>query len=505
MSDLVLLLKLKARHLKTALNFIVGGIIGSDLSDASVIERLYQAYCFIFAGTCLALLWTALLKQAAEVFSVIGVGKTGELFQASLYIYVFVFILTAIQCLRRCPITLSSPDISFIVASPIKPFSLVLYSLLPQVVGMGLLGFFAGYLFGICLQNGLGLMIPAMNCAVLSLLTMIVSLLGGWVLGVFRLAGNTTSKYLVFASIVLILIAIISPFLFLFVVFFAAGMSVESFIVDGFPFLCTAALLMAVIEFALLRVGSSRIVVARVVDENALYSDMYSLRYMPLYDMAGYNDLRRRKLIASREPKVHLAMRPGQAALVSRSVLSHLRQLRALPILLFWGVFLAPTAIYLVFISPSPALWLFWATVLIAFPSGAREMTRTFRDDTQNKMIRNSLPFSTFRILLCDVMPAFCVVSLTSFIVIVTTQVSNPYLPWFLIISLLTNGVFALCASLEGLRLSGTQRPMSYELAAFVCALILFVVSFVGSPVLVSLALCVCIFALVSVLRVCEE
>jgi len=505
MSDLVLLLKLKARHLRTALNFIIGGIIGSDLTDARVFERLYQVYCFIVAGACLALLWTALLNQTAEVFSVIGVGKTGELFQASLYIYVFVFVLTAIQNLRRCPVALSSPDISYIAASPIKPFSLVFSSLLPKVVGMGLLGFFVGYLLGVCLQNGLGLMIPSMCCAVLSMLTMIVSLLGGWVLGVFRLAGNTTPKYLVFVSIVLILIAIISPYFLLFGFFFVAGVNIQPVIVDGFPLLCTAALIVMVIEFALLRVGSSRIVMARVVDENALYSDMYSLRYMPLYDMAGYNDLRRRKLIASREPKVQLAIGPGQAALVSRSALSHLRQLRALPTLLFWGVFLAPTAIYLVFISSSPALWLFWATVLIALPSGAREMTRTFRDDTQNKMIRNSLPFSTFRILLCDVMPSFCVVSITSIIVIVTTQVANPSLPWFLIISLLINGVFVLCASLEGLRFFGTQRPMSYEIAAFICAFVLFLVSFVGSIALVSGALCVCLLVLSLVVRSCEE
>ena len=527
MRDYGLLLKLKARHLKTAFGFIVGGIIGSDFQDDnSLSERLYQVYCLIFVGICVSLLWAALLKQTAEVFIALGASLTVTIFHMMLFFFPFVFILTTVGCLRRCPITLSSPDISYVAASPIKPYSLIFCSMITQVIGAGLMGFFTGYLFSVGLHNGLGLAIPVFGCAVLFMMLTVVSFLCGWILGVVRLCGNKPLGYpLVIVSAILLLLSVIAPLLFISGGYIGDGIAIHSAIIGGYPFLSVATLLVVIIEFFLLRVISSRVSMTRVIDENALYSDMYSLRYMPLYDMSGYRDLRRRKQLAAQRLRFRLVFDSGQIALMSRSTLSYLRQFKGALILLLWGVILAPTAIHLLFSSfdpialvglvdpaspaspvgpVSPVMWLLWAMVVIAFPSGAREMTRTFREDTRNKMIRYSLPFSTLRILICNAALPFAVVSLVSLIAIVITQFTNPLLPWCLFLSLLINGAFVLCASLEGQSLSKTQRPLGYELAAVVIVLALFLISFVGSPFLTLLVLCACIFALVSVLRACE-
>jgi len=518
MRDYGLLLKLKTRHLRTAFSFIVGGIIGSDFQDDnSLSERLYQVYCLIFIGICVSLLWTALLRQTSEVFIALGASLTVTIFHMALFFFPLVFILTAVSCLRSCPITLSSPDISYVAASPIKPFSLIFCSMTTQVIGAGLIGFFTGYLFSVGLHNGLGLAIPVFGCAVLFMMFALVSFLGGWVLGVFRLCGNKSRSFsLIIVSVMLMLTAVITPLLLISGGHIGDGVAIQTAIVGGYPLLSVVTFLVVVIEFFLLRTISSRVSMTQVIDENALYSDMYSLRYMPLYDMSGYRDLRRRKQLAAQRLRFRLVFGSGQVALVSRSALSYLRQFKGALSLLLWGVILAPTAVYLLFSSfdpdgpvslvgpVSPAMWLLWAMVVIAFPAGAREMTRTFREDTQNKMIRHSLPFSTLRILICNAALPFAVVSLVSFTAIVIAQFTNPLLPWCLPVSLLINAAFLLCASLEGLFLSKSRRPLGYEIAAIITVLALFLTSFTGSPVLVLLVLCACIFALASVLRACE-
>lgn len=80
-------------------------------------------------------------------------------------------------------------------------------------------------------------------------------------------------------------------------------------------------------------------------------------------------------------------------------------------------------------------------------------MTRTFRDDIRNRMIRGYLPFSSLKLLLCDALPSFIVVSLISVIAIAALQLTGHLMAWCLVLSLLINAVFVFCASLDGLKL----------------------------------------------------
>jgi len=56
MRDSLLLLALRLRHLQTAFNFIVGGMIGADfVKDRSLNERLYQVFTIATVGVSFAL------------------------------------------------------------------------------------------------------------------------------------------------------------------------------------------------------------------------------------------------------------------------------------------------------------------------------------------------------------------------------------------------------------------------------------------------------------------
>ena len=105
MNDFFLLLMLKVRHVRTALDFLVGGIIGSSFTDdTDLADRSYRVYCVVVVGACSILMWLALLNFVAELFLYIGAANTILIFQTALFVFPAVFLGTAVHFLRTCPI-----------------------------------------------------------------------------------------------------------------------------------------------------------------------------------------------------------------------------------------------------------------------------------------------------------------------------------------------------------------------------------------------------------------
>lgn len=116
----------------------MGGIIGSAIiEDDSIGERLYRVYCVVVIGIWAVLMWLALLNSVIKLFPTLGVDFTIMLFQTALFAFPLLFAFIAIGYLRGCPIPLSPADISYVAASPIRSFSLVLCSMSALVAGKG--------------------------------------------------------------------------------------------------------------------------------------------------------------------------------------------------------------------------------------------------------------------------------------------------------------------------------------------------------------------------------
>jgi hypothetical protein len=263
----------------------------------------------------------------------------------------------------------------------------------------------------------------------------------------------------------------------------------------------------------------------KVIDKNAFYAESYSLRRGAIYGLDGYNDVRRQKRTASRGPFISFPLRSGGAALISRAALSHLRQFEGLLSVLIWGALAAPLAVFVLLDAPLPLpdyalasfdvtfdplvlklyLWVSWLMLLLVYPAGAREMSRLFRDDTRNKMVRSKLPFNTLQLLIFDLLPSFIVVCLVSFVAITLLWGAHPWLPWFMLYSVLINIMLALCVALNGLRLPFSQRTLSYELSILVCIFVLFLTTLVGMHLVVAAGIILCILGLASFAYSSEE
>lgn len=508
MNDLALLAKLKIRHARTALAWVMHATGSDVIEDSSVMERLYQLYCVAALGVCAVLMWLALLDFAEEAFLGLGSDGTLAVFRASLFAFPLLFAATGIRYLRACPLTLTSADISYVAASPLSSSSLMLCAAAIRSCGLGLLAFFAGYLFGACLQSGLGVLVPPLNCAALVVLAVIASLLGGWIVGVVRLSRKSPRRYpLVLGALLVLLLSLAAPLFIALAGLVPDSAAVASALTQGFLGMSAALALIIVVEFLMLKARSAQVSMTKAIDENAFYADMHALRHMPLDDATGYKELRRRRRTTARKPRGRVPFKVGSAALASRAMLSHLRQFEGLPSVLFWGAFAAPTAVVLLLNPPEEVFMLFmvWVMVLIAYPAGVREMTRAFRDDIRNKMIRTSLPVNTMRLLVYDTAPSFVVASLISILVIVLSQQVSQGLLGGLILSVAINAVLVLCASFDGLRLSTTKRGLSYEAAVIVCILVMLLASFTGIPVLIVAVAYLCVLALAALVTFSEE
>ncbi|MCL1799040.1 MAG: hypothetical protein FWG23_04810 [Eggerthellaceae bacterium] len=141
-------------------------------------------------------------------------------------------------------------------------------------------------------------------------------------------------------------------------------------------------------------------------------------------------------------------------------------------------------------------------------------MTRVFRDDLRNRLIRDRLPFSTLELLVLDTAPSFALVTLFSSLAILVSHQAGLFsahpLPGVsllggLLLGVAMNTLLVLCASLEGLRLRRTRRPLSYEAAVIACIVVMAAASLAHSFLLVLAVACLCVLGLISLVHFSEE
>lgn len=463
MSDFLLYGRLKIRHYRSSMLRMLSGILFSDFAeDNGLGERIYQLYALGIMALWFLLMWFFALDFSATLFMDFGPDISHLVLSAICYVPALLFVIGGIQYLKTSPWKLSPADIPFVVSSSLSLSGVIMWEALVQLLVSGGLGFLAGFLLGFGFVSSGALVLDPWVFALLVAILVCGALVWAWVLGVMRLTVTfrKTSRYpLVIGSIGLLAVVVFGLLLIL-----------GSFLSQGMPYLTflPSSLAILCLGFALLLLISRYVDATKVVEENALHLDMYRFRNMSLYDSVGHAEILRQKKVAKRGPLFHVPIAAGTKALVSRSLLSHLRQFEGIPWIMFWGIGAAPMAAFLILSPVNPLFWMVWIQMLLLMQKGVREITRVFRDDLKNSSIRDHLPFATLSLFMHDCAVPFAACLVVSIIATGFTLAWGSGLVVGLAICLSCNCALVLCAGVDGLSFFQTQKSMSYEIALLI-------------------------------------
>jgi hypothetical protein len=219
-----------------------------------------------------------------------------------------------------------------------------------------------------------------------------------------------------------------------------------------------------------------------LIAENALYADLYPFRHLLFYDADSYASLRRKKKLAQRGSRISLPDNASPRSLVTRSILSHVRQYEGLPSLLFFALIMAPLGALLLFGEFNLLVTMVWVLLLFTSPRGQRELTIVFREDQQNRMIRDHLPYNTLALLLFDSLPALVFSSLLSSLVLLAMLPIGFDLFFHIGFALFISLAVILCSGLDHVRFSVANWRFSYECSLLSFVLVIFLLSHLVTP-----------------------
>lgn len=444
---------------KSAAARSIAGIISSDPEkETSFSDRLYQLYGLAFALAWVAVMWVFLISFVEEIFSALGPALTLSITQLALLLPAVLFVVATFRFARSSPWKMSHPDISFIASSPIKTVRIILWEMLKQVVPLGVMGFIVGFLLGVGFSSGSAAAANPFMFALAEFVFVSCAIVCAWIVGIVRLTLRS-KKDRMFLVIVCGVLVVLLVAIFLLVVSNINFVNAALLPIT----LCLSAGIICLGIVVVVKL-SSKIDVTKAIADNSFYADMHRIRKMPLYDASGYSEIKRRKRVANRSPIVHLPIGNGVGALLSRSLMSHIRQFEGLPHIMIWGMIAAPTVVVLLLTQQSPVLWLICIQILLLMTKGVREITRVFRDDMNNRQVSDHLPFSVPKLFLYDSILGTILCLLVSIPITALIFGSSELLPLALVLCLLANCTFVLCAGIDGLPLFSTRKSASYEI-----------------------------------------
>lgn len=462
-SDLRLLLWLRVRHARSTINralFLFG--VGVEAGGRS--ERIYQLYALGLMAAWAVIMWSWLLDTVAGAFAGAGVEVAVLAVRAALAACMVVLVWTGVSRLRTSPLKLTHPDIAQVAASSVSTRAMVLVAMGAQVLVRAVMSAAVGFLLGagaeVAGAFGVG---AAVGFAALGVVVAAAVTGAGWLVGVVRLAsGGWRTRQAVMIGVAVVVAA-------------AAG-AVLAFVVEPSVFAAVAAVV-ALATFAALVLVAPRINMTTVIRENALYADLQPFgAFSPLSEQAKA-DYRRRRKLATRRPRFALLPGEGRRALVARAVLSHVRQYDGLMALVIQGVGVVPLGVLAVLGTGGPLTFLFWLQVVALMPTGAREMSRVFRDDIRNRLIRDRLPFGVLELLVFDSLPAFALsTALACAVCALVAPLGVPVLG-VVMLAVVVNACTLFTCGLDAIRLNPRGPRPCYEYGAIAMVLVAFSLS----------------------------
>ena len=514
------LIWLKLRHARTKMSLVMH-IAGTDINrESDTSDRIYQLYVLIAAGVAAVLVWLGLLNIASNICEGLHPFDFVLFLSPILAVGGILLVFFFLRFLRASPLKLSYPDIAYVIASPLKITAVTQINLLVNLLFHFMVGCIVGSILGAGAHSSLDQQFDVAHVALVSALLFVCFDLVAWSIGFLRLdlGAHAQTVFNTVTFFIFGLMGVVCAFLLLQEPIAASSLLLH-FIFMFTPIPAQIACLVGCILLGILVVTlfARKVNTATIAEENTLYAQLYPLRHLQLYGINSYRELRRQKLLALRRPVAALPQLRGRGALLSRALLSHVRQPVGIVKLLFMGAVLVPAGVVMLldssnlilastkvaaFLDPHQLLayplyavemlsgyhrlilYCAWALALVFLPLGRRELSRVFRDDQRNRLIRNQIPYSTLSLLLVDSLPAYVLTCLTSATVLFfLIPFGDTFIAACLLI-LLINGALVICAGLDSVRLSWRRYRLNYELGLAAIILVMGAMSFTALPLL---------------------
>lgn len=465
---LPLLARLEVRHLRGDLRLLFFAA-GTDIEgEQDLMERAYQLYVVAFLGVVAVLSWGQVLSLAAGLRDALGYALAGALASAAFPLVPAVTLLACgVSGLRETPLRLSGPDISWL-ARVARPEELLCVRLVRSGAVSLVVGVLAGALIGE-LAAASSVVPWAVALAPVALLARLVAYLPG----LARAAASRGARLAVtIASAVALPFAAASLAWAALVGLFALGEA-----------LALAAAALSLVATAVSLGVARRIDMAFVIDDSELFAARRSMRFLALADAGAYREAcRRRRFGRRRRPLRTRGFMRGGAALVSHAVTSLVRRPADALGLLSWGALMVPAGVALMMARPSVGVLLSW---LLAAGYALREppeVTRVFREDCRNRLVRSMLPFGRLELLALDCLPALVLSSLASAVVSWPLAVALGTSPVVAVaLSVLLDVAIALSGGFDDPLRAGRPRAGAPRASGASAALVALVVASAGS------------------------
>lgn len=231
--------------------------------------------------------------------------------------------------------------------------------------------------------------------------------------------------------------------------------------------------------------GGLRTDMGSVIRANSLYADLQPLRSWASYAPEAYEEARRRRIMASRQPVLKLPDSDGRRLLIARAAVSHVRQREGLLHLILWGAAIVPAGTLLVAFSSDAGLMVAWAMAAMMLIPKAKEVTRVFRDDRRVRLVSDAVGCTRFELLVLDSLPAASTVlvlglAVTCAILAAThpASASSTAASIVMVVSMVAVLVFA-----GGIEPAGTEharRRPGFELLVAMHVLTVMLLAFIG-------------------------
>ena len=152
MHDVRLLLWLRARHARSALNRTLH-LVGAGVDDGGWGERAYQLYAVGIMLVWAALMAAALVDAIQGVFVGLAAAVCSLAVQGALLAVALVLLRVGIAGARTTPLKLSHPDIAYLAASAVSARALAGVSAGVQAFAGAAAGAALGFLLGVGLER----------------------------------------------------------------------------------------------------------------------------------------------------------------------------------------------------------------------------------------------------------------------------------------------------------------------------------------------------------------
>lgn len=480
MHDVRLLLWLRARHARSALNRTLH-LVGAGVDDGGWGERAYQLYAVGIMLVWAALMAAALVDAIQGVFVGLAAAVCSLAVQGALLAVALVLLRVGIAGARTTPLKLSHPDIAYLAASAVSARALAGVPAGVQAFAGAAAGAALGFLLGVGLESASVLAGAPAAVALAGAALAAAAVALGWVVGFVRLASDGWSGWRTAAAAD----ALLAP----------ATFAVLS--VGGFFVLAVAAIALALL--------APRVDMTRVIDENSLHADLCQFGMLSPLDRNDIAEYQRRRKLADRPVRFSLPRGEGRLALVQRAALSHARQYDGLASLVMQGAFVVPLGVLALLGAGGPVLFVFWLPVAVLMPQGVREATRAFRDDARNRLVRDRLPFGVLELLAFDTLPAFAATTLLACGAVAAMIPIGTSLPLALALAVLVGAASLLCCGLDAVRLFPGGPRLCYEYGALALVGVGFALSLFASAAVAAMGMALFAAAVALVVRFGSE